>query len=140
MVQPPHVDGLPLGELLARLEAVVRDLRDLSAARVIFGAPIVAEGRTVIPVAKLGGGLGGGLVNVLKRLQAKDPQVISGGVGLSAEPMGYIEIAAEGTRFVPIAKDLQPQPGQPLIQQALPFVAGLLLGALLRPQSRIKFG
>ena len=72
-----------------------RALARLTGARLCFGRPVEAKGRTVIPVASVrtaggygfgnepgGGALGGG-----------------GGGALDARPVGFIEIGPEGTRF-----------------------------------------
>lgn len=126
VVVPSVFGDLSLGDVLDRVEGIVRDL---SAARVVFGSPVVAEGHTVIPVARVGAGLGGSLVNVLQRLLSKGPQVISGGGGLSAEPIGFIDISADGTTFVPIDRGLH-QAGTPSLKAALPTVIGLVLDSL----------
>jgi hypothetical protein len=77
----------PLPKLLARL----------TGARLCFGRPVSANGRTVIPVAGVrtmgGGGFGGA------------PGSGDGGGGggaLEARPIGFIEISSEGTRFARI--------------------------------------
>jgi len=72
-----------------------RALARLTGARLCFGRPVEAKGRTVIPVASVrtaggygfgnepgGGALGGG-----------------GGGALDARPVGFIEIGPDGTRF-----------------------------------------
>jgi hypothetical protein len=74
----------PLPKLIARL----------TGARLCFGRPVTANGRTVIPVASVrsagGGGFGGSAA-----------QNGSGGGGgmLEARPVGFIEMSSEGTRF-----------------------------------------
>jgi uncharacterized spore protein YtfJ len=72
-----------------RAPALARLATRLTRARLCYGRPIEAHGRTVIPVArvKLAGGLG---------------RSVDGGGGggkLQAQPVGYIEMAPEGTRF-----------------------------------------
>jgi len=75
----------PLTRLLARL----------TGARLCFGRPVTANGRTVIPVASVrsagGGGFGKG--------KAGDDSGGGGGGALDARPVGFIEISSEGTRF-----------------------------------------
>ena len=75
----------PVNRLLARL----------TGARLCFGRPVVANGRTVIPVASVRSAGGGGFG------RGKDGDDVGGGGGgvLEARPVGFIEISAEGTRF-----------------------------------------
>jgi hypothetical protein len=78
----------PLPRLLARL----------TGARLCFGRPVSANGRTVIPVAGVrtmgGGGFG--------RAPGSGDSGGGGGGALEARPIGFIEISAEGTRFARI--------------------------------------
>jgi hypothetical protein len=75
----------PLPKLLARL----------TGARLCFGRPVTANGRTVIPVASVRSAGGGGF-------GASPAQNGTGGGGggmVQARPVGFIEMSAEGTRF-----------------------------------------
>ena len=85
---------------------VLQSLRDsvLSQASVkaIYGEPISAQGKTVIPVAKImyayGAGAGtGGVGNTSARGEGG-----GGGGGVRAIPIGVIDISDQQTRFVPI--------------------------------------
>ena len=85
---------------------VLQSLRDgvLSQANVkaIYGEPISAQGKTVIPVAKImyayGAGAGtGGVGNTSARGEGG-----GGGGGVRAIPIGVIDISDQQTRFVPI--------------------------------------
>jgi uncharacterized spore protein YtfJ len=85
---------------------VLQSLRDgiLSQASVkaIYGEPISAQGKTVIPVAKImygyGAGAGtGGVGNTSARGEGG-----GGGGGVRAIPIGVIDITNQQTRFVPI--------------------------------------
>jgi uncharacterized spore protein YtfJ len=73
-----------------------RALARLTGARLCFGRPVEAKGRTVIPVASVrtagGYGFGG---------EPGGPERSGGGGGgaLDARPVGFIEIGPEGTRF-----------------------------------------
>ena len=76
----------------------VRGLLDgLVGARLCYGEPVVTEGRTVIPVARVrlagGGGYGSG-----------DSGEDGGGGGgyLEATPQGFIEFDDDGARYHPI--------------------------------------
>src|SRR5579884_2887216 len=86
--------------------AVLQSLRDgiLGQANVktIYGEPIAANGKTVIPVAKItygyGAGAGtGGVGDTSARGEGG-----GGGGGVRAIPVGVIEISDQQTRFVSI--------------------------------------
>jgi hypothetical protein len=81
-------------------------------ARLCYGEPVQVDGRTVIPVARVraAGRMGKG----------------GGGGGLNAEPVGFIEVAAEGTRFERIE---QPRVGARALATG-GAVAGLVVAAL----------
>ena len=80
-----------------RVGLALRSVVDrMQGARLCYGEPVTAEGRTVIPVARVSarGGLGFG---------GDEADGGGGGGGkLSATPVGYIEVTADGTRFTPI--------------------------------------
>jgi uncharacterized spore protein YtfJ len=73
-----------------------RALARLTGARLCFGRPVEAKGRTVIPVASVrtagGYGFGGEPVG-------HERSGGGGGGALDARPVGFIEIGPEGTRF-----------------------------------------
>jgi hypothetical protein len=62
-----------------------RLLTAASGARLCFGEPVSAGGRTVITVARVRGGAGGGLGG--------------GGGSFDAAPVGFIEVGPDGSRF-----------------------------------------
>ena len=81
-----------------RVTLALRSVVDrLQGATLCYGEPITAEGRTVVPVARVAarGGLGFG--------GPADDGGGGGGGRMSATPVGYIEVTAEGTRFIEIA-------------------------------------
>jgi uncharacterized spore protein YtfJ len=70
--------------------------------KALYGEPIAAQGKTVIPVAKIiygyGGGAGtGGIGNPGTRGEGG-----GGGGGARAIPVGVVEVSDQGTHFVPI--------------------------------------
>jgi Sporulation protein YtfJ (Spore_YtfJ) len=90
-----------------RAEDVVMRLSErlaiTASARTVYGEPVHAYERTIIPVAKFGYGLGatsGG---------RNGENVGGGGGGVGAKPAGYIEITDQGTRYVAISR--RPAPG-----------------------------
>lgn len=64
--------------------------------RKVYGEPLTAGGRTIVPVARVrfGYGAGGG--------KGRDQQDGGGGGGgAHASPAGVLEVTPEGTRFIP---------------------------------------
>src|SRR3989304_2693696 len=75
-------------------------------ARAVFGDPVERDGVTVIPVAKVrygfGGGGGGGMSGKSLDDMDESPEMGEGGGGgggMMASPVGYIEITKNGARF-----------------------------------------
>lgn len=101
-----------------------------SAATVksVFGEPIHANGRTVVPVAKVAYGFGGGF-GTGKSGPPADQQGEGGGGGggVRAFPAGALEITENGTRFVPFVD---------LTWVAAAFTAGVALSLILTRRRR----
>jgi uncharacterized spore protein YtfJ len=83
-----------------RAETVLQTLSDKLAvtarASNVYGEPVHAFDRTIVPVAKVGYGFGASS-------GGQDGDKVGGGGGggaVGAKPAGYIEITLEGTRFV----------------------------------------
>jgi uncharacterized spore protein YtfJ len=86
------------------------DLRAKANANAVFGNPVTAEGRTVIPVAKVAYGFGMGIghemmVEEAEAMEAEEPQeeeigdsAGGGGGGVMAQPIAVVEVTPEGTR------------------------------------------
>lgn len=72
--------------------------------KTVFGESIAAEGKTIIPVARIRYGFGGGMGSGPSR--SGDEQRLGqgggGGGGVIAVPVGVVEVTAGGTRFIPI--------------------------------------
>ena len=84
------------------LEALAERLQT-TGVRTIYGEPVSAEGRTIIPVARVAYGFGGG--GGLSGRQAAQPgdmngEGAGGGGGVRAVPVGVVEITREQTRFL----------------------------------------
>ena len=108
------------------IDGAVEHLRTSASVKTVYGDPIVAEGKTVIPVAKVAYGFGGGTQT--KEGDGKTPAEGEGaGGGVAARPVGVVEITGQETKFV--------QFGQPkklaitaLVASAIGLGLGLLLG------------
>lgn len=82
------------------LERLAERLGGRASARTVFGEPVVAEGVTVVPVARVTFGLGGG--GGRERAAGKEGEGLGAGGGTHARPAGYIEIRAGRATFTPI--------------------------------------
>jgi uncharacterized spore protein YtfJ len=87
---------------LALLQSLKESILSQANVKAIYGEPIAAQGKTVIPVAKImygyGAGAGtGGVGDTSARGEGG-----GGGGGVRAIPLGVIEISDQQTRFVPI--------------------------------------
>ncbi len=82
------------------LEPITEKLQSGTNVRAVFGDPVDAHGKTIIPVAKIACGFGGGFGG--KKDGEPDKQEAGGGGGIAAKPMGVIEVSEEGTRYIPI--------------------------------------
>lgn len=84
----PLTAGADVGSVAVSREQMVELVGGGAGAAMVFGEPIVAEGVTIVPVARAGIGFGG----------------VEGAVGggVDARPLGYIEISRGGVRYRPI--------------------------------------
>ena len=87
---------------VALLQSLKESILSQANVKAIYGEPIAAHGKTVIPVAKImygyGAGAGtGGVGDSRARGEGG-----GGGGAVRAIPVGVIEISDQQTRFVPI--------------------------------------
>ena len=66
-------------------------------ARIVYGKPVRNGDVTVIPVAKVSGGIGFGYG--FGTGAGEEGGGGGGGSGLNAKPVGYVEVTPQGTRF-----------------------------------------
>jgi uncharacterized spore protein YtfJ len=115
-----------------------------ASVRAVFGDPIERNGLTIIPVAKVRWGFGGGAgrgpiamgpgtAEGMTEVEALGDDGMSGsgtggGGGVTADPVGYLEIGPEGATFRPIVPAM-PSPGFLLAAGA---TAALVLRGLAR--------
>ena len=102
------------------MQEVLRSLLDQAAARTVYADTISADGRTIVPVAKVRCGFGGG-----SGKKAGQENGGGAGGGFVAKPAGYIEMTAGGTRFIPIV-----DPQDVLKAVALGILLGFAVGRL----------
>ncbi len=106
------------------LQKIGDSLGTTATVRSVFGEPIHAEGKTVVPVAKIayGFGAGGGAKPGKSDTPGATTEGGGGGGGVRAFPAGALEITPTHTRFIPFADPRW---------LAGAFAAGALLGRLI---------
>ena len=90
------------------LKNISERVQTTASVKVVYGEPIHAEGKTIIPVASIRYGFGGGGGNQMSVTGAKDVDESlqhsggggGGGGGVAVSPVGFIEITAGETRYV----------------------------------------
>jgi uncharacterized spore protein YtfJ len=87
---------------LALLQSLKESILGQANVKAIYGEPIVAQGRTVIPVARIMYGYGAGLGTGGVGDSSARGEGGGGGGGARAIPVGVIEVSDQQTRFVPI--------------------------------------
>src|ERR1700675_2408925 len=86
----------------ALLQSLKESILSQASVKAIYGEPISAQGKTVIPVAKLIYGYGAGAGTGGVGDSSARGEGGGGGGGVRAVPVGVIEISDQETRFVPI--------------------------------------
>ena len=108
------------------VERIAERVGAKASVRAVFGEPIERDGITVIPVARVrwgfGGGAGRGPIAVGPGIDADGAATeggtdegrsgvgTGGGGGATADPVGYLEIGPDGVSFIPIGPPM-PSPG-----------------------------
>jgi uncharacterized spore protein YtfJ len=92
---------------MLNLETMVDRVEETLTARRVFGEPVVKNGITVIPVARIMGGAGGGEgptpTTPAGEAGTETKPVTSGGVGfgMAARPAGVYVVKEDSVRWVP---------------------------------------
>jgi uncharacterized spore protein YtfJ len=86
----------------ALLQSLKESILSQASVKAIYGEPISAHGKTVIPVAKIMYGYGAGAGTGGVRDSSARGEGGGGGGGVRAVPVGVIEISDQQTSFVPI--------------------------------------
>ena len=109
------------------LQSLHENLGTRAQVKSVFGDPISAEGKTIVPVAKVAYGFGGGSGTGGVGQSSARGEGGGGGGGVRVVPVGVIEVSDQPTRFVPIT-DRKKLGGAVL--------AGVVLGWLLARRRR----
>jgi uncharacterized spore protein YtfJ len=116
------------------LKDAVEKMRSSGTATTVFGPPRKENGRTIIPVAKVSYGFGGGYGSAAQKGKAGPKQRgakpstngdsgLGGGGGMRIIPAGLFEVGASGARFLPVRGSMT--------TTALTLAGGVLLGMML---------
>lgn len=98
-----------------------------ASVKSVFGDAIQANGRTIVPVARVRYGFGGGFgAGKNPRHEGQEGEGAGGGGGVQATPAGVLEITDAGAKFTPFA-DRRRDLGMVLAALA----AGATLGMLI---------
>jgi uncharacterized spore protein YtfJ len=84
---------------VAIIEAIRDSVVTHTDVKALYGEPIEAQGKTIIPVAKIMYGFGAGAGNA----RGQENSGGGGGGGVRALPLGVVEVTPERTRFVAIS-------------------------------------
>jgi uncharacterized spore protein YtfJ len=111
------------------LDRIGDKLGSTATVKAVYGEPIEVNGKTIVPIAKVAYGFGGGFgsghgkhgSNGELEADGRHGEGGGGGGGVRAFPAGALEITESGTRFVQYT-DMRPL--------AAAFAAGALLGAI----------
>lgn len=101
-------------------DAFAERLQSSASVASIYGEPVVAGGRTILPVGRIAYGFGGGPAT--EEAEGSAMKAAGGGGGVRAVPLGVFEITAQGTRFVRAAS---------WKREAAWLLAGVALGVTL---------
>ena len=87
-------------------QSIIDRLQGSATVKTVYGDPITAEGKTIIPVAKVGYcfGIGMGPTTLRKEGEQRTEGKETGGMGggFRAKPLGVLEVTKEETKFIPI--------------------------------------
>jgi len=103
-------------------QSIVERIQASASVKTIYGDPVTAEGKTIIPVARVAYGFGAGFGGGKNAETEKEGAGCAGGAGgVSARPIGVVEITKEDTRFISVGEEAR-------LMGAL--LVGLFLGLL----------
>ena len=84
------------------LEVFSHRIKSQVGDNTVYGEPIQAEGKTIIPVSRVAFGLGLGQGSNTNPQNSQSAEMGMGmGGGVVAQPLGVVEVTPEHTRFIP---------------------------------------
>ena len=113
-------------EIAEHFVALQEKMSSAAHVKTVFGEPISAEGKTIIPVARVRWGFGSGFGKGPSKGQDASEMHLGqgggGGGGVQVTPIGVVEVSAAGTRFIPFG-----QKKRIVLAAAIGFAIGKLL-------------
>jgi uncharacterized spore protein YtfJ len=114
------------------IDSAVEHLYTSASVKTVYGEPIVIDGKTIIPVAKVAYGFGGGTgTKQGTEKNGKEPAPSeageSAGGAVAAKPVGVVEISGQETKFVSFGQ-ARKLASAAVIGSGIGFVLGVLLG------------
>jgi len=88
---------------LALLQSLKESVLGQADVKAIYGEPITAHDKTIVPVAKIAYAYGAGAGTGGIGKETPHGEGGGGGGGVRAVPIGVFEVGPQGTRFVPIS-------------------------------------
>jgi uncharacterized spore protein YtfJ len=88
---------------VALLQSLKEGILGQASVKTIYGEPIPANGKTIIPVAKVMYGYGAGAGTGGVGDSSARGEGGGGGGGVRVVPLGVVEVSEQQTRFVPIS-------------------------------------
>ena len=110
------------------IRSIIERLQSSAAIKTVYGDPVESKGKTIIPVAKVVYGFGGGS-GVCKKMESENGKCEGGGGGIMVKPKGVLEITQEETRFISFDETRN---------MIITLLAGLLIGALIAKKASKK--
>jgi uncharacterized spore protein YtfJ len=114
------------------IESALEHLHTSASVKTVYGDPVVIDGRTIIPVARVAYGFGGGTGAKRAPEEGKGADETAAaegegaGGGMSAKPVGVVEIGPEETKFVPFGS-MKKLAIAAVIGSGIGLIAGLVL-------------
>ncbi|HTV55294.1 MAG TPA: spore germination protein GerW family protein [Terriglobia bacterium] len=111
------------------IQSIAEKTQSSAHVKTVYGEPVVADGKTVVPVARVAYGFGGGAGSRAKTGNESDgkDEGGGGGGGCAVLPVGVVEITGESTRYISFG--LAPKLTAGVLAGAM---VGYLLGRLRR--------
>lgn len=100
------------------IRSIIEQMGQRASVTSVYGEPIEVGEKTVVPVAKIGYGFGGGYGS---SDEDEGGSGAGGGDGVSATPVGALELTEDSTRFVRFESRKR---------SLLAFTAGIAVGLL----------
>jgi uncharacterized spore protein YtfJ len=91
-------------------QSIIDRIQSSASVKTVYGDPITAEGKTIVPVAKVGYCFGVGIGPRPAILRREGEEHTEGketggmGGGFRAKPLGVLEITKDETKFIPIGE------------------------------------